>query len=810
MNGFYLLKMKLGVFNIYLFVCMNLIAQNNFQGILKSIDGETIPFVEIFSENKYITSSDLNGIFNIVSTKNEIEIYFFIDGFLHTKKIILNQEDILEIIIEKKSVNLNEVEIIANKRKSFVTRKLNDVEGITINAGKKNEVILVDQSIGNIASNNSRQIYSQVPGLNIFENDDAGIQLNIGGRGLNPNRSSNFNTRQNGYDISADVLGYPESYYTPPAESLQEIQIIRGAASLQYGTQFGGLVNFIFKEPIKEKPLEILTRNSIGSFNLFTNFTSLSGTNKKLSYYTFFNFKEGKGFRPNSNFNSKNIFFNINYNINKNSKLKFDITYLKYLSKQAGGLSDKMFLENPFQSNRERNWFGLDWLIYNLSFSHKINSNTNLNISLFGLNAKRNSLGFRTNRVDQIDPINERDLINGDFNNFGGEIRLLSNYKFFNYKSPFLIGLKIYNSNNKSQQGPGSGGYDANFAIKESLYPNYTNQSSYKYPNSNIAFFGENIFYISESFSITPGFRYEFIKTASEGYYKKINLDGAGNVILNNTIDNSENRTRNFILYGIGLSFKPNKLFEFYSNFSENYRSVTFADISILNPAFSIDPNITDEKGSTFDFGVRGNFKNYVSFDTNYFILNYNNRIGFVPKLTSQGNVKSQKGNVGNAKIQGIESLIDFNLKQILGLGDNYIINTFLNFSQINSKYINSDIPGIEGKQVEFVPKNNVKIGFRGGYKNFIFSYQYTYMSNQYTDASNAIIGSLSGVIGQIPSYKISDLSFSYNIKKTKIEVGFNNIFNEKYFTRRATGYPGPGIIPSSPRSIYLTFEYKI
>ena len=145
-----------------------------------------------------------------------------------------------------------------------------------------------------------------------------------------------------------------------------------------------------------------------------------------------------------------------------------------------------------------------------------------------------------------------------------------------------------------------------------------------------------------------------------------------------------------------------------------------------------------------------------------------------------------------------------------MGLGDNYIINTFLNFSQINSKYINSDIPGIEGKQVEFVPKNNIKIGFRAGYKDFIFSYQYTYMSNQYTDASNAIIGSLSGVIGQIPSYKISDLSFSYNIKKTKIEVGFNNIFNEKYFTRRATGYPGPGIIPSSPRSIYLTFEYKI
>ncbi len=65
----------------------------------------------------------------------------------------------------------------------------------------------------NTATNNSRQIYSKIAGLNIFESDGgAGLQLSIGGRGLDPNRTSNFNTRQNGYDISADALGYPESY----------------------------------------------------------------------------------------------------------------------------------------------------------------------------------------------------------------------------------------------------------------------------------------------------------------------------------------------------------------------------------------------------------------------------------------------------------------------------------------------------------------------------------------------------------------------------------------------------------------------
>jgi Fe(3+) dicitrate transport protein len=37
----------------------------------------------------------------------------------------------------------------------------------------------------------------------------------------------------------------------PPTEALEEIQVIRGAASLQYGTQFGGLVNFKIKSPTK-------------------------------------------------------------------------------------------------------------------------------------------------------------------------------------------------------------------------------------------------------------------------------------------------------------------------------------------------------------------------------------------------------------------------------------------------------------------------------------------------------------------------------------------------------------------------------
>ena len=57
---------------------------------------------------------------------------------------------------------------------------------------------------------------------------------------------------------------------------------------------------------------------------------------------------------------------------------------------------DEMFLENPFQSNRSRNWFYVNWFLYNTKISHQISENTYYTfLSLFGLNKKK-WLGFRT------------------------------------------------------------------------------------------------------------------------------------------------------------------------------------------------------------------------------------------------------------------------------------------------------------------------------------------------------------------------------------------------------------------------------
>ena len=787
------------------------LAQSRVSGfVYDEISGNPVQNVAIFDNfSDKVFYSNADGYFDFIINKNTVEILFYLEGYIVLNKILQSDSTNLIINLSSKVEELNEVVVRANRKKIFQIKRMKDFEGTSVYAGKKNEVILLELSMANLASNNARQIYNQIPGLNIYQNDDAGLQLNIGGRGLNPNRTSNFNTRQNGYDISADALGYPESYYTPPAEGLKEIQILRGAASLQYGTQFGGLINFIMKKPNYSEDLEILSRNTLGSNNLFTNFTSLSSTGNKLNYYGYVNYKKGDGFRNNSGFKSTNTFQYLEYKINSKTLLSSELTYMNYLAQQAGGLSDEMFKTDHLQSNRARNWFEVEWLMYNLKFKKEFSNDTNFSFSFFGLEAKRNSLGFRTNRVSQVDSGEERDLIKGDFSNFGFESRLLTNYSLLNKKSLFLLGLKYYNSNSSSVQGPGSNGFDANFNFKNSFYPNYNNQSNYSYPNENIAIFAENIIYLGDKISLTPGIRYENIITNSKGFYRKINLDGAGNVIFNEKFDESDKKSRNFLLVGLGFSYKANRNLEVYSNFSENYRSVTFADISTINPAYAINPEIDDEKGYTFDIGIRGNYKKKISYDANIFLLKYEDRIGFIQKVFSDGNVKSERGNVGNARINGIESLFDFDLNEMFLKNNDFDLNYFINYSLINSKYLKSNQVGIEGKSVEFVPKHNLKTGLKFGYKNLSFNIQYSYISKQFTDSSNAEEGNLSGVIGQIPEYRLLDFSVAYKLKKVKFESGVNNLLNEKYFTRRATGYPGPGIIPSAPRNMYVTIEIK-
>ena len=140
--------------------------------------------------------------------------------------------------------------------------------------------------------------------------------------------------------------------------------------------------------------MEIIARQSLGSFNLQNSFLSIGGTKGKWNYYSFYQVKSRDGWRPNSNTEAQTFFVSTQYTANSNLKLGIEFTHMDYLSQQPGGLDDSNFLTNPDTSFRSRNWFQVDWNIAAFTLDYSFNERTTLNSRTFGLWASKDALGI--------------------------------------------------------------------------------------------------------------------------------------------------------------------------------------------------------------------------------------------------------------------------------------------------------------------------------------------------------------------------------------------------------------------------------
>jgi Fe(3+) dicitrate transport protein len=694
--------------------------------------------------------------------------------------------------------------------KSVKLRQLNDmlsdIDGMGIYASKKNEIINIKKLNTNLATGIGRIAFASIPGLNIWENDGAGIQLSIGSRGLDPNRTSNFNTRQNYYDISADPLGYPESYYTPALENVERIELIRGAASLQYGPQFGGLLNFKLKDGSRAtEAVQINQVLSIGSKGFFSNFTSLQGKKGRWNYYASFKYKKGDGWRDNSQFSQNNLYGSITYRPKASWKIKLDLTHMNYLTQMPGGLVDFEFYRNPVRSIRNRNWFSVDWNLMSLQMHKTISKYTSIQNISYGLYANRKALG-ELGPINRPDPLSDRNLVEGKYRNFGNETRLLHKYVVQNKPSALLLGLRYYQGNTHNVQDFASAGSDANFSFKN---PGNAAFSDYRFPNRNISLFAENLFRLSSKFSLTPGLRYEYISTSSNGFYKERVISG-GQVLQENKYKDSDSRVRGVVLMGIGGSYFVGKSSELYANISTNYRSITFNDLIVVNPNLLIDDELEDERGSNIDLGYRSKlWKNRIRIDASLFCLHYQNRIGLGELLIQDSitgpRVASYRTNIGASQSIGLE--LGAQLHIPLNRKKDIWFNSFTSSHFIQAKYI-SGASNIKGNFIESVPAISSKIGLGLEGKYWQFSHTFSWVGEQFSDATNATITS-DATRGIVPSYMVNDLSIKLNYKGFHVQYSMSNMLDAMYFTRRATAYPGPGILPADGRMHYVTMGFK-
>ena len=702
-----------------------------------------------------------------------------------------------------KSKYLSEITVVGRGSKSDY-QQMPEIVGTNIYAGKKNALIILDNVQGNVSMNNMRQVLAKVPGIQIWESDPSGIQIGIAARGLSPNRSWEFNVRQNGYDIAADPFGYPEAYYNPQLQGVQRIEIVRGQGSLQYGPQFGGLVNYILRDGSDiTKPFQFETQQTVGSNALLNSYNAIGGKTAKINYYSFFDHRNGNGWRQNSRYYTNAGFGTVTYHLTPKFSLTAEIMHQQVRSQQPGGLPDSLLYADAQQSFRSRNWFQITWTTPALIANYQINENTRWNTKLVATIGDRNSVGF-IQSITTKDTINastrnyNNRVLNADkYRNYSLESRLITDYNLGGMNNTVSGGIRLYTGTTyRLADGKGSTGIDYDMTVTG----NYNRD--FKFQSNNVAGFIENVFRITDKLLIIPGLRYEWLEGSASG---RTGYTPTGAETRLQDIK----RSRSFLLGGVGAEYHVSKATEFYANYTQAYRPIQFANLQAPPTTDIVDPELKDAKGYNIDLGYRGKVSSYLQFDVSGFYLQYNNRVG---TITPTGANYRLITNVGNSSSKGFEGYVEFNAVKAIAQNKDADLILFGSYGYTDATYSsNHKDAATKGKRVENAPKNIFRGGITAGYKNLLLTGQLSYVDDAFSDANNTLTPTINGQSGLIPSYAVTDLTATYKFSKgVNIKAGINNLFDERYFTRRAGGYPGPGALPADGRTFFFSIGAKL
>lgn len=682
---------------------------------------------------------------------------------------------------------------------------LKDTYGTEIFAGKKTQVLQPDASDANLAQNIARMTFAKIPGLVIWDMDGAGTQSNIGARSTDAHRSIEMNMRQNGYNTNSDMFGYPEDHYTVPMQGIQDIQYVRGSAALQFGSQFGGMMNYVMKHGDSTKPFAVESEQTAGANNFFNSYNAVGGTSGKLNYYAYYDTRQGDGWRPNAAFNYHAYYVDLNYKLSGKGALGIQFSRMDYVQQIAGGLTDAQFNADPKQQVRKRNFFNPEINTPAITFKYKFSPSTQLQVQSNAIFGQRNSVQFinTPNIKDTINPTtnayNPRQVDRDYYSGFTTEARLLTQYHLGNWLSSLAVGARFSSQDTRrKQKGVGTTASDFDLSLVKPY------GIDLKLHTTNYAVFAENVFQLTNNFSVTPGIRHEVIRSS---------LDG---VINNATVPVVYKGNRHFPLAGLGLQYTAGST-QLYGNFTQAYRPYLYAAVTPATQVDKVDPHLKDSKGYDIDFGWRGHYSDIVRFDISLYYLYYGDRVGLLTQTDDNNVTYLYSTNIGNSVAKGVEAYVEFSLPGIFNPGHNRAtdLRIFNSLAYNHARYTSGTLNrsgvnvSIRDNYVENTPEWVNKTGIRWQHKSFSTSVQCTYSSRSYSDALNTV-SNATGVVGLIPSWQVWDWVADYRFNIFHLSAGVNNIANKMYFNRRINMYPGPGILPADGRTFYVSFGIKI
>lgn len=675
------------------------------------------------------------------------------------------------------------------------------------------------------------EVMRNISGLHVVEEEGVGLRMNLGVRGLDPDKSRNILVLEDGVPVALAPYGEPEMYYTPAIERMSGLEVLKGNGSILFGPQtIGGVVNYLTADAPETESFDVKISGGKGAF-----------FNSRVSYGNSYG---NTGVRINFLRKQANELGNLNFRLNDlSAKIQIKADKRSELGLKLGiydetsdatyvGITQAMYDMGSYDFVKLAPDDKLDVRRYSTSLHHKyrLAEGLQLNTTAFAYTTTRNwnrqDFSYSKSTSNQTgvsfgdDSLPEGALYmrnstgqrNRQFEVAGVEPRLSYRYQLNTTNGLLDAGARFMYERAFEQRVNGS---------KAGAISGNLREDEIRTGNA-VSSFLQNKLIFSESVSATIGLRSENI-----WYERAIYRTAGKDTLIGST-------TEVFALIpGAGLNYNISNKVGLFAGVHRGFAPPRIKD-AISNEGE--DLQLDAEKSWNYELGIRL-ASGLLTMETTAFYMDFSNQV--IPVSESSGGQGAGYVNGGATTHAGIEtglelSFANFLPSQLKGLlkinatltnsefsSDRYLLQKISTQPTKDSVFVN-----VKGNKTPYAPSVLLGSSFMLEWKEQLgIRLSANYTGAQFTDALNTVNpmdwiqtaqndptyrymqATASGRIGRLDPFFLLDASVWFKHEKSGIDfnASVKNILNERYIASRRP----QGIRVGLPRFFCIGIGYS-
>ncbi len=640
----------------------------------------------------------------------------------------------------------------------------------------------------------------KVSGVNTREEEGFGLRPNIGIRGLNPTRSTQVLLLEDGLPLAYAPYGDNASYYHPPIDRFDGVEVVKGGGQILYGPRtVGAVINYLTPQP-PMKPGGALTLTG-GNRDYFNGHARLGGTWRGTGLLVDYLRKQGQGARENleHRLNDLNVKTLTAVTGKQVLALRFN-AYTEDSQVTYSGLREDEYRANP----RGNPFVNDDFRArrYGSSVRHSWAPRNSLLVTtaaygtVFNRDWWRQSSNSRQRPNDSADPNcggmanllitcgNEGRLRN--YYTYGVESKLRASFRAMGVQHKADLGARIHFENQDRRQKNGPLPTSRDGVVVES---NARKSRAFSF------FVQETL--LAGRWSFTPGVRVERV------HYDRTNRlanAGAG-------VSGEERLT--VAVPGFGVAYNPSERLTVFAGVHRGFAPPRVEDM--INNSTGASLELKPELSWNYEAGVRTKPMRAVQLEATFFRLDFENQI--IPASVA-GGIGATLTNAGQTLHQGFELASRVDWRTTLTSRHSLYWRTaytWLAIGRFEGQRF-SNVPGfasvsISGNRLPYAPKNLLtsSVGYAHA-TGFNVQLEGVYTGRQFGDDLNTMTGTADGQRGVIPGYAVFHATINVPVEgwRTTFFVSCKNVFDRLYLVDRTRG-----ILPGAPRLVQAGAHWR-